>query len=83
MQATTHQFKLQKGEWRLVGIKMALTDFTTTATSETDTDMNLLTGVVIEKKQKGANKPVTRSRRKKFATCLLKDFDFSSRFCNP
>lgn len=82
MEATTHQFKLQKGKWRLVGIKISLTEFSTNTTSETDTDMNLLTGLVMERKQKGDNKPVTRSRRKRFASCLFKDFDFSSRFCN-
>lgn len=49
---------------------------------DTDTDMNLLTGLAIEKRQKGDNKPVTKSRHKKFAAYLLKDFDFSGRFGN-
>ena len=82
MEAATHQFKLYKGEWRLVGIKIYYTDFSPEPPATMDSDMNLLTGAVIEKKQKGDDKPVTRSRRKKFATYLLKDFDFSTRFGN-
>jgi len=80
MNAVTHQFKLYQGKWRLVGIKIYRTDFNPTVPAEIDTDMNLLTGSVIEKRQKGDNKPVSRRRRKKFATYLLKDFDFSNTF---
>jgi hypothetical protein len=82
MEAVTHQFKLHKGKWRLVGIKIYHTDHSPDDPSTIDTDMNLLTGSVIEKRQKGDNKPVTKSRRKKFAVHLLKDFDFSTRFGN-
>jgi hypothetical protein len=82
MEATTHQFKLYKGGWRLVGVKTYLTDFGGDATTTIDTDVNLLTGAVIEKRQKGDDKPVTKSRRKKFAAYFLKDFDFSSVFGN-
>ncbi len=82
MDATTHQFKLYKGEWRLIGIRTYSTDFTPDAEATLDTDMNLLTGLVIEKKQEGNGKPVTKNRRKKFASYLLKDFDFSSTFGN-
>lgn len=82
MEAATHQFKLYKGEWRLVGVKILITDFSTDPPSEMDTDMNVLTGLVIEKRQKGNNKPVTKSRRQKFGTYLLKDFDFSNGFGN-
>ncbi len=82
MNAVTHQFKFYKGQWRLVGIKIYRTDFNPTLPLSIDTDMNLLTGSVIEKRQKGDNKPVSRSRRKKFATYLLKDFDFSVTFGN-
>ena len=82
MEAVTHQFKLHKGAWRLVGIRIYHTDLSPEAPATVDTDMNLLTGSVIEKRQQGDNKPVTKSRRKKFATYLLKDFDFSVRFGN-
>jgi hypothetical protein len=79
MDATTHQFKLYQGKWRLIGIKTSFTDFNSHI--HTDTDMNLLTGAVIEKKQKGdEGKPITRSRRKKFAASFLKDFDFDTWF---
>lgn len=80
MEATTHQFKLHKGEWRLVGVKILRTDFSTDPPSNRDTDMNLLTGLVIEKRQKGDNKPVIKTRRKQFGMSLLKAFDFSSGF---
>ena len=82
MEAATHQFKLYKGEWRLVGIRIFYTDLSPDAPATIDTDMNLLTGSVMEKRQQGDNRPVIKSRRKKFATYLLKDFDFSNRFGN-
>lgn len=79
MDATTHQFKLYQGKWRLIGIKTSLTDFN--SDTYTDTDMNLLTGAVIEKRQKGdEGKPITRSLRKKFAISLLKNYDFDNWF---
>jgi hypothetical protein len=80
MEAATHQFKLYKGEWRLIGVKIYYDDHTPGARSTKDTDMNLLTGTVIEKKQKGSRKPVIKRRQKKFATYLLKDFDFFNGF---
>lgn len=82
MEAATHQFKLHNGEWRLVRIKIYLTDHSPDAPGTVDTEMNLLTGLVREKRQKGNNRPVTKSRRKKFATYRLKDFDFSNGFGN-
>jgi hypothetical protein len=78
MEAATHQFKLYNGEWRLVGVRIYDIDQSTDVSTETD--MNLLTGSVIEKKQKGERKPTTRSRRKKFSTSLLKDYDFNNGF---
>jgi hypothetical protein len=78
MEAATHQFKLYQGEWRLIGVRIFYLDVS--ADASTETDMNLLTGSVIEKRQKGENKPTTRSRRKRFAARLLKDFDFSNWF---
>jgi len=82
MEAATHQFKLYKGEWRLVGVKILITDFRTDPPSEMDTDTNVLTGLVIERRQKGDKEPVMTTRRKKFATRLLKDYDFSNGFGN-
>ena len=42
--------------------------------------MNLLTGSVVERRQKGEDKPTTGRRRTQFATRLLKDFDFYNGF---
>ena len=80
MEAATHQFKWYKGEWRLVGVRIYLTDHTPGAESTTDTDMNVLTGLVIEKHQKGDHRPVSTRRTKKFVVAYLRDFDFSNGF---
>jgi hypothetical protein len=79
MEAVTYQFKLYKGEWRLVGAKVYYTDFRADPPNTIDTDMNLLTGSVMEKRQKGDEKPLTKTRRKRFRVYLLKDFDFVKR----
>lgn len=78
MEAATHQFKFYKNEWRLVGLKIFYTNQSTGAASETD--MNLLTGAVIQKKWKGENKPTIKRRKKTFGRFLLKDFDFFNGF---
>lgn len=78
MEAATHQFKLHRGEWRLIGVRIFYLEVS--ADASTETDMNLLTGSVIEKRQKGENKPTTRNRRRRFAAHHLKDFDFSNWF---
>jgi hypothetical protein len=78
MEAATHQFKLYQGQWRLVGVRIYYIDHSKDVT--TDTDMNLLTGVVIEKKQRGSRKPTTKRSSKKFGRHLLKDFDFFNGF---
>jgi len=78
MEAARHQFKLYKGQWRLVGIQIFYTDHSDD--TSTDTDMNVLTGDVIEKKSKGDGKPKIVKRKKRFGLYLLKDFDFSNSF---
>jgi hypothetical protein len=80
MEAATHQFKLYQGKWRLVGLRIYYDDHGSNAPRTTETDMNLLTGSVIEKKQKGENRPTTYKRHKKFTVSLLKDFDFFNGF---
>jgi hypothetical protein len=78
MEAATHQFKLHQGQWRLVGVRIYYLDHGNDVS--TDTDMNLLTGLVIEKRQKGERKPTTRRRSKRFGRHLLKDFNFFNGF---
>jgi len=80
MEAATHQFKWYKGEWRLVGVTIYLTDHTPGAELTTDTDMNVLSGLVIEKSQKGDHRPVSARRTKKFPVAYLRDFDFLNGF---
>lgn len=78
MEAATHQFKLYNNEWRLIGVKIYHIDHSTDVATETD--MNLLSGAVIEKRSKGENKPTVKRRKKAFAKSLLKDFDFFNGF---
>ena len=78
MEAATHQFKLHHGQWRLIGVRIYYIDHS--ADTSTETDVNLLTGAVIEKKQKGERRPAITRRSKKFALRLLKDFDFLNGF---
>lgn len=78
IEAATHQFKLYKGEWRLIGVKIYYVDHS--SDTSTDTDVNLLTGLVIEKKQKGERRPTVTRRSRKFALRLLKEFDFLNGF---
>ena len=78
MEAATHQFKLHQGRWRLIGVRIYYIDHS--SDTSTDTDVNLLTGLVIEKKQKGERRPTVTRRSKKFALRLLKDFDFLNGF---
>lgn len=80
MEAATHQFKLHGGEWRLVGLRIYYTDHNPDAPATKDTDMNLLTGSVVEKRQQGEGKPTVRRLRRKFPASLLRDFDFSNMF---
>jgi len=78
MEAATHQFKLYQGQWRLVGVRIYYVDHSSDVSTETD--MNLLTGLVIEKRQKGRRKPTTKRWTKRFGRHLLKDFDFFNGF---
>lgn len=79
MEAATHQFKFYQNEWRLVGVRIYYIDHVTDVATETD--MNVLTGLVIEKKWKGDNKLLATKRMKKtFGRFLLKDFDFFNGF---
>jgi hypothetical protein len=80
IEAANHQFKLYKGQWRLVGLKVYYSDLRPESLADTDTDMNFLTGSVIETKTKENKKPVIKRSRKRFATYLLRDFDFSTGF---
>lgn len=71
--ASFSQFRFYKNVWRLVGWREVRVD------NEVDTlfekDRNLLTGAVIEKRQKGEQKPVYKRYQKKFQLMLLSKFD--------
>ena len=78
MEAATHQFKFYRNEWRLIGVKIYYINFITDISTEKD--MNLLTGLVIEKRWKSDKNLTTKRSKKKFGRFLLKDFDFSHGF---
>lgn len=73
-EVTTYQFKLDKANWRLIGVRVFYLVLESDKTIETD--MNLLTGAIIEKRQTGERKPSVKRRYKKFPVYLFKDFDF-------
>jgi hypothetical protein len=81
MEVTTHQFKIYQGQWRLIGAQISY-HYGENHDDTIETDMNLLTGAVIEKRQKGENRPTIKSRKKKFGIYLLKDYEFDSPFRN-
>jgi hypothetical protein len=78
MEAATHQFKLYKGQWRLMGAKIFY--LIIDKDLSTDTDMNVLTGKVITTKQKGEKTLSVTTRSKKFPTSYLKDLSFWNGF---
>jgi hypothetical protein len=78
MEAATHQFKIHQRQWRLIGVRIYYLDHV--ADTSIETDMNLLTGLVIEKKQKGERNPTTKKSTRKFGLHLLKDFNFLNGF---
>ena len=81
MEAVTHQFRFDKDKLRLVGIKISRTDFRPKEPTDTDIEMNLLTGAVVEKRGRGEGKPTVASRRRrKFSTHTLREFDFEAGF---
>lgn len=61
-----------------MGVKIYYVDHSTD--TATETDMNLLTGAVIEKKWRGEKQLITKRRKKAFGRFLLKDFDFLNGF---
>jgi hypothetical protein len=71
--ASFSQFRLHNGKWRLVGWR----EFKLNVESDKslETDRNLLTGTVIEKRQTGNRKPIIKRYKKKFPRVLLKDFN--------
>ena len=78
MEAATHQFKLYRGAWRLVGVRVFLLDIG--ADASTETAMNVLTGRVMVTKQKGDKRTGITTRRKKFSASYLKDYDYDNTF---
>ncbi|WP_158229156.1 FG-GAP repeat protein [Collimonas sp. PA-H2] len=77
--ATTNQFKLYKGVWKLVGMKRFYHEPGGVG-KETQTDTNALTGSVIEKTQISDNKLVIRNRKVGVSPRYLRDFDFDADF---
>ena len=78
MEVAIHQFKLYRGQWRLIGL--LLKEYNPETQDSTETDMNLLTGAVVEKKQKDEGTPIISRRNKKFPLSFLRDFDFYNGF---
>ena len=71
------QFKLYKGEWRLIGWEEQ--EITSEPSDDvfksSRKDRNLLTGTVIESRQTGDRTRIIRRTKKKFPRILLREFD--------
>ena len=67
------QFRLYKGEWRLVGWRES--NIPPEPEPIIEKDRNLLTGAVIETRREENRKPLVRRYTKKFPRVLLKDFN--------
>ena len=78
MEAATHQFKLYKGAWRLVGVRVFNLDVG--ADTSVLTDSNVLTGRVVITKEKGEKTTGRTTRKKIFLASYLKDYDFDNTF---
>ena len=74
--ATTYQFKIDDSVWRLVGMKNFFRIIEDD--DSTETNMNLLSGEVRVKRQKGDGKPSTTVKKKKFEEFYLRNFDFGT-----
>jgi hypothetical protein len=71
--ASFSQFRLYQGAWRLVGWREVRVDVENDKLLETD--RNLLTGAVVEKRQIGSRKPSFKRYRKNFSRYFLRDFN--------
>ena len=78
METATHQFKIYKGAWRLVGVRIFYLDVD--ADTSTETDTNVLTGRVVVTKQKGDKRTGVRTLWKKISPAYLKDYDYDHAF---
>ena len=71
--ASFSQFRFYNNVWRLVGWREVRVD--NQADTMFEKDRNLLTGAVIEKRQKGEQKPTFKRYRKTFPRLLLSNFN--------
>ena len=78
MEAATHQFKMYKDGWRLVGVRVFYLDVG--ADTSTETDTNVLTGRVVVTKQKGDKRTGVTTRRKRFSASYLRNYDYEHSF---
>ena len=73
-----HQFKLIDNKWRLIGLRIVYLDRRLDALKETD--INMLTGTMIVKKQTGNKKPIVTRQKKTISEHVLENFDFENDF---
>ena len=71
--ASFSQLRLYKNVWRLIGWREVRVD--NEKDSLFETDRNLLTGAVVEKRQTGERKPIYKRYQKRFPPVSLKNFD--------
>jgi hypothetical protein len=80
IESATHQFKLYRGIWRLMGLK--ITDYRRCEEPQlyVSRDTNVLTGRTIHLRQTGERPPRTWATRVSPEVALLSDYDFFNGF---
>jgi hypothetical protein len=83
IEAATHQFKLYRGQWRLIGLKIFFYQHCDDPQVSDTLDINILTGKTIHEHQLDERPPRIWTTRTPPMIYLLKDYDFFNGFGAP
>jgi len=83
IETATHQFKLYRGAWRLIGLKIIYYEHCAEPQVTTTQDFNVLTGKAIYTDETEGKKPKVRIRHWPPTVYLLGEYDFFHGFGAP
>lgn len=83
IEAATHQFKLHRGKWRLIGLKIVYYKHCDDPQVTTIKDFNLLTGKAIYTNETDGKQTKAISTKNRASVHLLNDYDFYNGFGVP
>jgi len=83
IEAATHQFKLHRGTWRLIGLKIVYYEHCAEPQVTTTRDFNLLTGNAVYTSETEGKKPEVRVEKGRSTFYFLGDYDFYNGFGAP